>query len=84
MHFDLCGLPALQAAKEMLHRKARRFRQRGNVVHGAAAGFALRRRRAVATAVNRPSTLLRALSHDAGVHIPAAKTEQNGTVRVRT
>jgi ribosomal protein S9 len=73
MHFDLCDLPALQAAKEMLHRKARRFRQRGDVLHGAAADIALRRRSLLAAAVNSPSTLLRALWHEARVHILASK-----------
>jgi hypothetical protein len=84
MHFNLCDLPAFQAAVICLHRKAGRFRQRGNILHGATADIASGRRSLLATAVHSPSTLLGALSHDAGVHVPAAKAEQNGTVRVRT
>jgi hypothetical protein len=84
MHFNLCDLPTLQAAIEMLHRKAGRFRQRGNVLHCGAATSATRRRKSAVTAASSRGRVLRALSHDARAHIPPAKTEQNSTVRVRT
>jgi hypothetical protein len=67
IRFDLCNLPARQAAIEMLHGKAGRLRQRGNVLHRDAAAATFRRWGLAATGPGSRGRLLRALLHDAGI-----------------